>query len=231
MDRINMKRNKIPLVYPQQLERDLILWTWGLGPEDIIFTPKAVNMLFESSLGLAESFDFSIPLIQGENIRIKVARIAVAFAARFFSANKEGSKLIVKRQHVTIAATFLHRIYKRRSSGYFALSQLRQTSKEEIKNIAALEHYFTSFRHDQKLLCRCFLQSNMFSSQDISEALSQDTAMSNEIISNLLSWRCVEKRGRFYVKTSMFAQWLKDRVQGKRRRGSDASQALEGDLQ
>ena len=137
---INRRRVSVPEIFNQDIERQLIYWIWSRKSEDIIFSEAAVDKIYLLSLDLAHTYSFDIPLIQKENIRYKLAKIATCIAGRLYSNKNNGKKLFVDAVHVECAWMFFTMIYKKKSSSYFAFSMLKKSlektqSADGLKNI------------------------------------------------------------------------------------------------
>lgn len=208
MKKINKPKQPVKTIYDRDLERKLILWTWSRGKHDVIFTDEAIDKTYYYAILLAKEYDFSIPLIQGENIRIKLARIAIAFASRFYSASKDGEKLVVSFVHVECAYVFLSIIYKKSSCGYHTFSKLKLTTEAMQEDLVRIDGYFNSWK-DKKSILRCLLQANNIVVKDICEYLDRPIETGNEVVSWLLRHNCIVKKHNCYVKTPPFTAWLK----------------------
>lgn len=112
----------VPQVYTAQACHALVMWVWSRKPDQIIFTQEAHEAAIKSSI-LATRYTEKIPLVQRANISEKVARIAVAIAARTFSTDKDMEVILVHEEHVDDAVAFLDSIYKKESFGYRAYSE------------------------------------------------------------------------------------------------------------
>lgn len=213
MTDINVSKNLMENLHPSKLEQDLILWTWSKKIENVMFSPEATKLIYEYSNKLALIYAFNIPLIQGENIRLKLAKIAICFAARFYSQKQEGKILFVDKVHVECTIVFLNMIYKKDSSGYYAFSQLNRTLDfaDLEEQFAKVEKYFNSYKNKTEL-CKCLLTNNNLVINDISEHLNQPKEIAREIISVLLKHSCLIKKFTYYVKTPAFTNWLKKLV-------------------
>lgn len=191
----------------EELDSLLISWIWSRSKEQIIFENETINALFKCSIKLGQSYSPNIPLIQGENIRYKLARISAAIAGRLFSTDEEGENLIVKPVHVKAAYVFINMIYKKQSSGYFYYSQI-QKQGEAIFSEKQFEKYVYTFE-DKEQLVDYFLQNNYITVTDLSEWLNQPKEIAREIISKLLYHKCIQKKYTFYVKNQCFISWLR----------------------
>lgn len=100
--------------YDQEVCSNLVLWAWSLKPEQIHFTDSAVREARHLAENIGQEYVADPPLIQSENFRFKLYRIAAAIAARTFHiewVKKDEMRLVVNADHVRDAKRFLDRIY------------------------------------------------------------------------------------------------------------------------
>lgn len=96
--------------YPQELYRQLIHWVWSRKPEQVVFDTGVEEYIVGVANALNNEFDTDVKLFGAEAWK-KLARIAVACAARLFSCTPDGESILVKREHVDWARDFLLRCY------------------------------------------------------------------------------------------------------------------------
>jgi hypothetical protein len=213
---INQRREPLPKLHEQQLEQDLILWCWSREPNEIVFEEDAIKYIYESSMMLENLYDFSIPLIQVENVRYKLAKLSIAFAARFYSNAQNGKILLVKRTHVVCAIHFLDRIYAKEASGYTAYSEMKKSESEIVtpEKLATIGAYFNKWTNKAELL-RFLINNNVFDANGITDHMGCVKSEATEVISRLSQTCCISKRGAFYTKTPTFVTYLKDELKLK----------------
>ncbi len=211
---INEAKSLLPSIYVRQAEKDLITWTWSRRSDQIKFTKEAVNEIYKQSIHLAEVFDYSIPLIQGENVRIKLSKLAICFASRFFSSCDNYEKILVKEEHVRCATLFFMLLYKSESNGYFIYSQLFRSSSGEVatKSLHAIEIYFRTYNNRHEIYT-FLMMTNTITVNDMAEFLGKSKDLAIEIISRLLRNGCIMKKRSGYVKVPFFTTWLKHKIQ------------------
>jgi hypothetical protein len=211
---INRSRSIKPLLYSQKAEQELILWCWSRKYDEVQFTNESISRVYELSLKISNIYDFSIPLIQVENIRFKLAKLAIAFAARFYSNAENGKILLVKPVHVECAWHFFDIIYRKEQSGYYQYSKMKKseldiTNPEKLKEI---ETYFNSWDLQKTELLKCLLQNTYIDPNDITVHLGVRKELGIECVSKLLKTGCLHKKGSSYVKASEFTAYLKKRL-------------------
>jgi hypothetical protein len=213
---INQRREPLPKLYEQKLEQDLILWCWSRKPNEVLFEEDAIKYIYQSSMDLEKVYDFSIPLIQVENVRYKLAKLAIAFAARMYSNIQNGKILHVKKVHVTCAIHFLDRIYAREASGYTAYSEMKRSKSEIVtpEKLEVIKKYFNKWTDKDELL-RFLMNNNVFDGNGIMDHMGCVKSEATEVISKLSQACCIAKRGAFYTKTPDFVAYLKDELKLK----------------
>lgn len=215
---INRPRSGKSLPYEQKLEQELILWCWSRKSDEVQFTPEATKAIYDLSLKIANIYDFSIPLIQVENVRFKIAKIAIAFAARFYSNEQNGKVLIVRTVHVECAWHFFDAIYRKEQSGYYQYSRMKKSALEIAtpEKLREMEVYFDSWKLQKKELLRCLLINNYIDPNDIVVHLGCRRELGNECVSNLLKTGCLHRKGKSYIKAPEFTSYLKKILLDKR---------------
>jgi hypothetical protein len=209
---INQRREPLPKIYDVSMEQDLILWCWSRKPNEVQFSKEAIKLVYELSMKLEKIYDFSIPLIQVENVRFKLAKIAIAFAARFYSNANEGKTLFVKSAHVECAFYFFDLIYGKDQSGYRAYSTMKKSVQEVVtpEKLRDIEIYFNSWKLQKKELLRFLLVNNSIDNDSLTTHLGCRKENSTECMSRLLKAGCITKKGQNYYKTPDFTTYLKN---------------------
>lgn len=143
------RRSKEPKYSSEACEL-LVKWVWSLTRDDVRISAGAVRYAFDEGRRMGEAYIPDPPLIQGENVREKILRIACALAARTFSCDRNG-KLIVEREHVADAVRFLDRIYSEEAMGYKLKSKAAITAHERAtKRKGVVKNYL--LEHDMTVL-------------------------------------------------------------------------------
>jgi MCM P-loop domain len=125
------KRAKSPKYSSEACEL-LVKWVWSLTRKDVLITATASRLSFREAKRLGSEYIPSPPLIQIENVREKILRIACALAARTFSCDENG-KLLVMREHIVDAVKFLDTIYGDEAMGYKFKSAVAIEAREKAE--------------------------------------------------------------------------------------------------
>ena len=191
-DSINARIDPGPQRYSQSAAAALVRWAWSRNPENVRWDDGAEDAVYKAARELGKRYVEDPPLIQAANVREKVARLAVALAARLFSTDERGEDVIVRPIHVKEAVKFIDSLYSAAGFGYRARSAEvieRQRAAERPENIEAA----------RLLLARnagldVFLRSQgKFRRQDLEEILDIDREEANAIISELYKLHMVWK--------------------------------------
>lgn len=176
----------------------LVMWAWSRRAEDVVWAPGATMAILGAAEELGRRYIPTPPLIQVENVRVKVARLAVAFAARTFSTDGTGTQLIVRKSHVSAALRFLAEIYRSNAMGY------EQHSARILARHANAEKHE---KHARELINKTpgmhtalvAVGSRMFRVRDLEEASAMDRGEGNLVIRSFLEWGMVTSHvgGRF----------------------------------
>lgn len=187
--------------------KNLVLWAWSRKADQIEFTPRATQLVLEQSIIMGREYASTIPLIQSENVRVKIARVAAAIAARCFSCDELGEKLIIKSHHVRAACDFMRSIYSKPSMGYDVYSSTtinRGTLPDENvveRSIRGLKRYAEDFVDGM-------MERRTFDYSDIADFTGMDRFEAQSLVGKLVRLRCLSKEGLMYTKRPAFSALL-----------------------
>ncbi len=184
----------------------LLTWAWSRRPEHVIFKENVVELAYKASRALGAEFSAAIPLIQGEDIRFKLARIAAAAAARTFSTD-DGEHLIVKKDHMTFAYNFIRHIYMKPCCGYDQLSANRRDDEEitDQKKVMLTMRQASGPIGD---LVDDLLNIRRFTMKDWNELVGLDMWGGQAMLRELRSLKALRKENTVYTITASFRRFL-----------------------
>lgn len=177
----------------------LVMWAWSRKPDQIKFRDGTEAAIIKAAEGMGRRYVSSPPLVQVENIRLKIARIAVALAARTFSASRSGDLLLVKPEHVASAVEFLDWVYGSEHMGYLRHSRRASDfAAEAERNKPAVRRYLR--RNPAVLEALRVVGRDKFRLRDFDEfGMLGDAATGDEpidprtLIHQLLQWRMIRR--------------------------------------
>jgi len=211
MSKINrtIRQDELPEhKYTSELCKQLILWAWSRKADDVVFSASAVQLILKYATDMGERFSSQIPLVEGANQRIKLARLAVAAAARLFSTDATGQQVLVGEQHVEFSYQYLMQIYSKPSLNYKGFS-----TGEYLDAQAAVKnrpHVLAFLSATPQLGELCSRQDYVWA-RTFEEQLNLDRNGAGELISQLAKWRMIRDTGqRGYRKTPGFISILRE---------------------
>ena len=193
------------LTYTTELCRDIVLWAWSRKPHQIVFEKGVVNLALKAARALGRDFSARICLIQPEDVRFKLARIAAATAARLFSTD-DGEYLQVRTEHMQFAYNFLHHIYAKPSSGYAQLSTADRRNSE-LRDPAGVRMVLDAAASPLDLV-EGLLEHRNITARDMCDYAGIDQYQARTLIGELVRHRAITKEYSYYVKKPAFKKFL-----------------------
>lgn len=185
--------------YTETLCSDLVTWAWSRSLDQIIWQEGVETEVLERAQSLGQRYISEPPLIQVENVRLKIARVAVAVAARLFSCDTTGECIVVKREHVEAAVKLLDKFYKMPSMGYAAQSARVLKDREQAKlNKNFMREYFRD--HQTSLEVLQSVGGDPFKLRDFEEFAGMSRMEAQEVVGVLLRHRMVRRQTKGYMR-------------------------------
>jgi 5S rRNA maturation endonuclease (ribonuclease M5) len=181
--------------YDSESCETLIKWAWSLTKNDVLVSEAAQKAVIKASMEMGERYISDPPLIQSENVRFKLLRIAAALAARTFSIGKNG-KLLVKAEHVMDAVRFLDTIYDEDAMGYARASRKALASDARAKEKYNLCVAYLRDHADDVLLTLKMVGGSTFRTRDFVDFGGMDPAEAKGIVKTLLNWNVIKLKSR-----------------------------------
>lgn len=201
----------VPHVYTSEACSALVSWAWSRKADQVQWYPGVEDFLLERAEAVGHRYIPDPPLVQAENVRVKLARIAVAIAARVFSCDETGEILLVHREHVEAAEQVLDKLYGTRSFGY------REYSRKVIKDREKAEANRTRTRRwlldheDDALQALLAVNGDRFRVRDFTDFAGMMQDQAQMAVRDLLEMKMVTRMSKGYIKMdSALVQLLKD---------------------
>lgn len=191
--------------WPQDAARKLILWAWSRRPDQVRFTPAAVRATLDAAKRLGAKYSPAIPLIQVENVRYKIARLAAAVAAKAFRT-RDGEILEVDEDCVIFAITFMENCYDKPSMSYNWFSD-SSSSEDDVDPTVVTK--IVERIEDKNAFIRGMLGTQAFSAPDMADFTGIDLYETKIIIGVLVRHGCIYKTGPVYRKKPGFIKVLR----------------------
>lgn len=196
--------------YPRDLCRNLVLWAWSRTASKVRFTKDAVTRIIRSAVDLSEKYSATVPLIQGENVRIKLAKIAAAVAARCYSTDETGEFLVVEESHVVATVEFVNMVYSKPSLAYDTYSRTKDAITILDPTTQSLAPVFKGLGADEAPTVEGLLRLTRISGDSLGD-YTGDIHLAKDFIGTLVRNGCLLRieSGNFYVKTPEFTNYLR----------------------
>ena len=180
------------LHYTSEACHTLLMWVWTRHLDQIVWARGAEDAVYKLAMKVGDRYVEDPPLLQAANARIKIARVAIAIAARTFSTDETFEKIVVTKVHVEDAVQFIDRLYDMPTLGYGERSRERIMDVQEAEeNREAIRKYLLERRNLAKLL----RSTGRFRRQDLEEVLNLDRENANAVINVLYNARMIRKEG------------------------------------
>jgi len=210
-----MRVKKVPHKYTSDLCNQLLLWVWSREAEEVTFEEGCGQLILDLASDLGHRYSPEIPLVEPAEERIKLARVAVAVAARLFSTDPKGEKIVVKKDHAQFAYDFLNQSFSKDSLSYDLFSASRkkreELSEEKRKALIATLKSFPRWTDLRDLL----LEYQIFRKGELVDQIGYEP----EVVKNLFQWfgknGLVRSTPAGYIKQPIFTGLLKEILQSK----------------
>lgn len=203
----------IPHVYTKELCNWLLQWTWDLTPEQVRFTPKAVDAVYDVAEKQIQAWSSPFPMIVGPEQHERVARLCAALAARLFTF--EEKKLIIREEHVEVIKNYMEKIYTHNALEYHIYAQrMRARSEQFASKQEDILSGIKALPFSTRVL-KLFLDNYYVNKVQLEDEIHELTpGKARKIISSLSSWGLITRGKRGYVKTESFNRVLRSNFTG-----------------
>lgn len=183
----------------RELSSALVTWAWSRKPEQVHWGKGVETHVLACAERLGSRYIADPPLIQPENVRVKLARLSVAVAARLFSHDGTGHAVLVLKEHVEAAVELLDMLYGKRWFGYADHSRkeirARQSARDNEQGCRTL------LLGNEGILdtLKTTINDTQFRARDFSEFGGMDPEMANQAVTSLLRMGMVRRRSKGYI--------------------------------
>lgn len=183
----------------RELASALVTWAWSRRPDQVHWAEGVERSVLARAEELGRRYIADPPLVQPENVRIKLARLAVAVAARLFSHDGTGEAVVVMKEHVQAAVELLDLVYGKRWFGY------ADHSKKEIRardNARAYDEQCRTFLAGNEGVLdtlKTTINDSQFRGRDFTEFGGIPPEAATEAVAALLRMGMVRRRSKGYI--------------------------------
>lgn len=205
------REQETPETYTSELCHQRVMWAWSRKAEQVVFAEGATETVLRIATEHGEQYRYAteIPLVEPNEQRVKLARLAVATAAIFFSASEDGEHIVVLPCHVEFAAQFLTNLYKKPS-----LSFVEYAANQRTRYVISNEDQVDRIIRAAPQSIRAFMEQEQFTQRDLQEILGIGDRDEIRIkIASLRESGFLRRQGSsFYLKTPAAIRWLRTRL-------------------
>lgn len=189
--------------------RKLILWAWSRRPDQVIFSDEATDAILTAATEMGRRYHSSIPLVEPADQRLKLARLSAALAARVFSSDESGEKVIVDAEHVAYIVEYLNRVYSTRMMAYDEYSdQMRRVEVLDEAVETRVRSTIATWENSEGAIS--FLRSvNIFKKGELADATGWEDAYLRSQLQFLVGSRLLRTVKQGYVKTPILIDLLR----------------------
>jgi hypothetical protein len=190
-------------VYTSSLCRNLIRWAWSRKETEVEFTDGASKFILHEATRMAKDFYAGdIPLVEPADQRFKLARLAAAAAARVFSTDEKGDKIVVKEEHVGFIMGLLYEIYNNHNFKYGEWSRTqRKTESSGVEDLRGCLDRIMDLPQWKRIFGLLTLPGQI-DGREVEGVMSGDRSKSSQVLALLRIVGLVEKKWGKYAKTS-----------------------------
>lgn len=189
--------------------RELVLWVWSRRSDQITFEQDATDLILSEATRMGRRYHPAIPLVEPADQRLKLARLAVAAAARVHSTDPTGEQIVVRHEHVAFVANYLERIYNSRSMSYGEFSdQQRGTEELEPDSEEAIRAEIEGWVNAPGAL-GFFRQAGNFKKTELIDVVGWDDVYTKAQLKYLASKRLIRTTRDGYRKNAVFISLLR----------------------
>jgi len=185
-------------VFTDELCRELVLWCWSRKAEDIRLGRGVEAYIVEAAEAFGARYVPDPPLVQQQNVRIKLARLAVAVALRTFST-EDGKKVIVRREHVDAAVKFLDHIYGKESFGYKRHSERELRSRTKARQQKKECRAYLLTNEDVLIGLQAVMQDSQFRVRDFTDFANMSSTEAQIAVRKLHGMGMVRRKTKGYI--------------------------------
>jgi len=212
-DVINRRHPTCEHKFTKDQYHTLILWIKSRQPEQIVFTDEATDAILAGALDLGERYHPKGFLIQAENAREKIAKIAAAIAGKLWSTDETHEKLVIRDHHVTCAIRFLRTLYDSKTLGYISFTE-EQRYFEHL-NEDFLDELFLSVASERDIpvseIVKGLQGYDHLSKEHFATMFGIDRFNASAFANGLSRARAIKFVYNHYVKTELFRDYLTKR--------------------
>jgi hypothetical protein len=169
------------------------------------------------AIEFGKKYSPKIPLVQAENFRFKLAKVAASIAGKIWNADgNTGERLVVDTKCVEAAVRFFDALYQSPTLGYQYYSDLQKRFEVINEQVVYnnIKHFGNFANLTGKEMCEQLLRHEHLSAFDV-QAIVSDKYQAQCLIHVLVKHNCILRKHNYFVKTRAFIALLRAVVKGE----------------
>jgi hypothetical protein len=201
--------------YDSESSRELLRWVYSRKADQVAFTPEALRYLVEISDWLSKKYDPTVPIVEINDQKTRVAKLAVSVAAQLFSTD-DGEIVKVGPEHVETAGRLFCLWYDKPSMAYDQFSANQRHEKEIRSPDDVRQAFDVSVAPYGPRLAEILLRLDEIDPRSFRSYVPINGMYADTFVGRLNANNCLRpvERGRrsSYKKTAKFTEWLKEYI-------------------
>lgn len=203
---------EIPHVYTSEVCNAGVMWAWSRTPEQIIIKDAATKEILKQAITLSSKYSSAIPLAEPADMRLKLARLSIAAAARTASTDETYESIIVRPEHVEFVVDFLQSVYDAPALQYDKMSK-KEFAKVDTSDdrMADLRKAFLNVQlMDHNVAVEGILRMDWFTEREAMVQTNTDQYAVTQLLHFMVANNLASDKGRFgYKLTATGATFFK----------------------
>lgn len=206
------KMTPVEHVYTSDICKAGVMWAWSRTPEQIIIEDDATKEILKQAIYLSSKYSSAIPLAEPADMRLKLARLSIAAAARTASTDETYETIIVKPEHVEFIVEYLQSVYDAPALQYDKMSA-KEFAKVDTSNdrMATLRQQFLHVPLvDHNVAVEGILRCDWFSERELCVQTNTDSFTVTQLLHFMVANNLAMDKGRYgYKLTATGATFFK----------------------
>ena len=206
------KMTPVTHIYTSEVCNTGVMWAWSRSPEQIIIEDDATKKILEQAIALSSKYSSAIPLAEPADMRLKLARLSIAAAARTASTDETYEVIIVKPEHVDFVVDFLQEVYDAPALQYDKMSS-KEFAKVDTSasRIATLRHDFLKVPLvDHNVAVEGILRVDWFTDRELCVQTNTDNFTVTQLLHFMVANNLAVDKGKYgYKLTATGATFFK----------------------
>lgn len=201
----------MPHTYTSDLCRNLVMWAWSREPHQVEWSRDAENAVFKHAKIIGDTYECDIPLAERGDIKLKIARISAAVAARLFSTDQDAKRLYVNKEHVDYAVNFMDQLYRKGSMSYFEYARKFQQNNNftQTKRNEITSHFDSYGPEDKDIIVCSLLDLDIIGRGTLYDMVNIENDSFRTLWRFLHKEHLIQKHSKGFIKTPAFTSLLK----------------------